>query len=132
MRDLSSTELLESLDGRLTARQLLYMMRRGIIAIDSPGNGSGAHHRFSPAEARAIADYVDMRDRITTGAYYAERLAHHLQPPSSTAEEIAQAIYDAHYEAAIAGGGEAEHALRFALQELIALLGAAGALSDTA
>lgn len=132
MTDLTTAELLHQLAGQLTARQLHRLLRDGIFTIDTPGAGSGnGGHRFAPAEAAAIADYLTMRDRIRSGAYYHERLAHHLQP-ASTAEEIAQKIYDDHYPDAIAGRGRGEQALRFALQELIALLGAAGALSPTA
>lgn len=43
---------------------------------------------------------------------------------------IAQRVYDDHHAGAVAGGGEGEHALRFALQELVAMLNAAGLLLE--
>lgn len=135
MRDITSAELLQALDHRITPRQLQNWIRNERITIDtpSPGSGRGRAHRFSPAEARAIADLVDMTDRVNTGAYYQQRLLEHLSAPVlDHATEIMQAIYDAHYPGAIAGRGEGEHALRFALQELVALLGAAGALIEPA
>lgn len=79
MTDLTTAELLHQLAGQLTARQLHRLIRDGTLTIDTPATGSGnGGHRFAPAEAAAIADHVTMRDRIRSGAYYAERLAHHL------------------------------------------------------
>lgn len=83
MRDITSAELLQALNHRITPRQLQNWIRTGRITIDtpSPGSGRGRAHRFSPAEVRAIADLVDMTERVSDGTYYARRLAYHLSDP---------------------------------------------------
>lgn len=77
-------ELITTLEGRITYRQLDYWIRNGWVTVSGPADGSGSRRRLTEAEALAVADLVDEYERIkqlsarlTSGEYFVERLAHH-------------------------------------------------------
>lgn len=86
--DRSVPELLARLAFRLTARQLHYWIRRGIITPAQPSAGSGYPHRLTPAEAAAVEDVVTMTEQLAAGDYFRARRAHHeTEHPARHTEE---------------------------------------------
>ena len=71
--------------------QLTRWAKAGTITLEDPPSGSGNPARVHPAEAAAITDtwnrWRHLRaelDRVTTGDYYAERLAAYLNHTEPT------------------------------------------------
>lgn len=63
---MSSHDVLEALDGRISYRQLDYWIRRGWIRLDTPVlRGSGFHRLFTPAEVEALSDLIGVYENVS-------------------------------------------------------------------
>lgn len=78
----SVPEILSRFRGRMSYRKFDYWVRTGQMTIRQGATGSGSRRTISGAEYLALSDLVDEHERIaalltrvTSGAYYAERLA---------------------------------------------------------